>query len=200
MLFRPLIWLRRIRYRRGYGVHSPFAFNLITDVIYQRLPYYQYQSLAEAEKRCPADQRYEPRKLKRLLFRLVNEVQPATIADVGRLSASALYMQAGCKRARYVGASDWKALQIGPSETVDFFYLHQYRQPKLIEDAFLHGVEHVTARSLLVVEGIGYSKEMRALWKRMQQHQSVGITFDLYDVGLLFFDRNRNKQHYIVNF
>ena len=29
-LKRPFIWLSRFRHRCGYGVHSPFAFNLIT--------------------------------------------------------------------------------------------------------------------------------------------------------------------------
>ena len=41
-LKRPFIRLSRFRYRCGYGVHSPFAFSLITDVIYEKMPYYAY--------------------------------------------------------------------------------------------------------------------------------------------------------------
>lgn len=44
---RPFIWLSRFRYRCGYGVHSPFAFSLITDVIYEYTPYYAYHALQE---------------------------------------------------------------------------------------------------------------------------------------------------------
>ena len=36
-LKRPFIWLYRFRHRCGYGVHSPFAFNLITHVIYESI-------------------------------------------------------------------------------------------------------------------------------------------------------------------
>ena len=45
-LKRPFIWLSRFRHRCGYGVHSPFAFNLITQVIYESTPYYKYKDLA----------------------------------------------------------------------------------------------------------------------------------------------------------
>ena len=44
-LKRPFIWLSRFRHRCGYGVHSPFAFNLITQVIYESTPYYKYKDL-----------------------------------------------------------------------------------------------------------------------------------------------------------
>ena len=37
-LKRPFIWLSRFRHRCGYGVHSPFAFSLITQVIYESTP------------------------------------------------------------------------------------------------------------------------------------------------------------------
>ena len=48
---RPFIWLSRFRYRCGYGVHSPFAFSLITDVIYEKMPYYAYSSLKKNKKK-----------------------------------------------------------------------------------------------------------------------------------------------------
>ena len=41
---------------------------------------------------------------------------------------------------------------------------------------------------------------MKKLWKRMMQDEKVGITFDLYDIGILFFDKTKIKQDYIVNF
>ena len=50
-LKRPFIWLRRFRHRCGYGVHSPFAFNLITQVIYENTPYYKYKDLAVEQKK-----------------------------------------------------------------------------------------------------------------------------------------------------
>ena len=92
---RPFIWLSRFRYRCGYGVHSPFAFSLITDVIYEKMPYYAYASLEKEQKRLVRERGYSrgSQKVNRFLFRLVNKVQPATIVEVGRPSVASLYLQ-----------------------------------------------------------------------------------------------------------
>lgn len=107
-LKRPFIWLYRFRHRCGYGVHSPFAFNLITHVIYETTPYYKYRELAaEQKKLAPQKDRmwsYESVKVKRLLFRLVNYAQPATIVDAGIPAASSLYLKAAKEGADYTAA------------------------------------------------------------------------------------------------
>ena len=200
----PFVGLLRFRHRRGYGVHSPFAFDFITDVVYQRIPYYKYCELALLEQaQAPArgrDWGYESRKVKRLLFRIVNYCHPQLMVDAGRLSASALYLKAACTGAEYTPAADLSMLFLEPDVPVDFLYLHDYRRPEFVEEVFRLCATRTTQRSVFVVEGVGYTRAMRSLWRRMQQHERVGVTFDLYDLGILFFDRTKNKQHYVVNF
>lgn len=204
ILKRPFIWLRRFRHRCGYGVHSPFAFNLITFVIYESTPYYKYKELvAEQKKLAPQKDKNwnrESKKVKRLLFRLVNYAQPATIVDAGKLSASALYLKAGKVGADYTPASDLSELFLEAGTPVDFLYLHDYRRPEFVEEVFRVCAARAVGNSVFVVEGIGYTPQMKALWKRMQQDDKVGISFDLYDLGILFFDKTKIKQDYIVNF
>lgn len=124
LLKRPFIWLARFRHRCGYGVHSPFAFDLITNVIYERTPYYAYSSLEAEQKKMSANSgrkwKHESKKVNRLLFRLVNYIQPDTIVDAGTLSASSLYLQAGHAKADYVGASDLSELFLEKDTPVDF--------------------------------------------------------------------------------
>ena len=57
-----------------------------------------------------------------------------------------------------------------------------------------------TLRSVFLISGIHADVESVGLWHRFQAHPAVGITFDLYDYGIVFWDRNRYKQHYLVNF
>lgn len=203
-LKRPFIWLFRFRHRCGYGVHSPFAFNLITHVIYQRTPYYKYKELLEAEKKMVWEKdkqwRREPKRVKKLLFRLVNDSQPRTIVDVGTLGASALYLQAGKEGADYTAASELNELFLETGIPVDFLYLHDYKRPEFVEEVFRICAARTTERTLFVIEGIRYTSAMKALWKVLQQDERVGITFDLYDLGLLYFDTSKQKQDYLVNF
>ena len=55
----------RFRHKRGYGVHSPFVYDLITRVIREKGEYYDCHRV-EDEAHCPE----KDRKLYRLLFRL----------------------------------------------------------------------------------------------------------------------------------
>lgn len=203
-LKRPFVRLSRIGHCAGFGVHSPFAFNLITQVIYQRTPYYIYSDLVTAEKKETKERdshwRYESLKVKRLLFRLVNETQPHTILDAGQIAASSLYLQAAKKEIEYTAASELSDLFLEKDVPVDFLYVHDYRRPEFVEEVFRLCAARVSPASLFVVEGIGYTSAMRVLWKRMKQDERTGISFDLYDLGILFFDNSKIKQHYIVNF
>ncbi|WP_455585120.1 hypothetical protein [Bacteroides sp.] len=203
-LKRPFIWLSRIRHRCGYGVHSPFAFELITCLIYEKTPYYAYKELAAEEKKQKRAHgrgwKSESCKVKRLLFRLVNRMQPDTIVDFGIPSSSSIYLQSGKVAADYTFASELSELFLEAGVPVDFLYIHLYRNPALVEEVFRICAARSTQQSVFVISGIHYSKEMKKLWKRLKADEQVGITFDLYDVGILFFDKTKIKQHYIVNF
>lgn len=203
-LKRPFIRLLRFRHRCGYGVHSPFAFNLITQVIYENTPYYKYEDLAKAQKSLAFEKgkgwKYESKKIKRLLFRLVNYSQPDTIVDAGTLAASSLFLKAGREGADYISASGLSELFLEAGVPVDFLYLHDFRHPEFMEGVFRICAARTTGKSVFVMEGIRYSPRMSALWERMKQDERTGLSFDLYDLGILFFDKTKIKQGYIVNF
>lgn len=204
-LKRPWIWLCRFRHRRGYGVHSPYAFDYITRVIYEHGTYYKYAPLHIEQCRLAAVKDWqwshaESTKLKRLLFRIVNRAQPSNIVDVGPSTAAELYMRAAKEGADYRHATDLSGLSLECGTPVDFLYLHDYRHPALVREVFEACVDRTVENSAFVIGGIGYTRAMRHLWEALKGHQRVVVTFDLYDVGILLFDHSKNKQDYVVNF
>lgn len=89
-LSHPLARLRRLRASHGYGVHSPFAYAFITEVVRAREPYYAY---------APLRQTYgggDARRL-RLLFRLVNFARPRRLALGSATAPERAYMQAATR-------------------------------------------------------------------------------------------------------
>lgn len=121
----------------------------------------------------------------------MNKVQPATIIEVGQPSAASLYLQSAKPSAGYLFASDLSELFLDADTPVDFLYLNDYRNPALLEEVFNICSRRTTPNSLFVVHGICYSKAMKNLWKQLQNDERVGITFDLYDAGLLFLIQQR---------
>ena len=47
-----ILLYRGIRYRKGFGVHSPFVFNLITKVIEERCQYYSFYDIELIRSNC----------------------------------------------------------------------------------------------------------------------------------------------------
>lgn len=196
------IWCCRFRKRKGYGVHSPFAFNLIRNVINERSSYYAYSTLAKLRKEYPCC----PRHVDQLLFRLSNYMQPATVVQVGNGARISLrYLSAGCSRARCVSAFEdmdpvaylrdgcWR-LDDEPLDLLHITFTSSYVE--LVEAA----MPYVTSRSLIIVERLHENEAKLAWWRRLKDDPRVGITFDLYEVGLVFFNLSRCKQHYVVNY
>lgn len=41
----------RARHRKGFGIHSPYVFSLLNDVVYERNPYYCYETIENLRQR-----------------------------------------------------------------------------------------------------------------------------------------------------
>ena len=48
--------------------------------------------------------------------------------------------------------------------------------------------------------GIRASKAGLQAWNDVKRLPEAVVTFDLYDYGLVFYDRSKQRQDYIVNF
>lgn len=169
----PLVWLARFRHRRGYGVHSPFAFRFITDVIYEQHPYYAYRDL---DRMLPFGMRFRCRKGLHLLLRLANHIQPDTILLPCDAWWEKRYLQSGCQRANFM--CQWPQGEVGMC---------------LLSEPSEEAMHHIGQHSVLLLDNLHHHRE----WFRSLP--SI-VSFDLYDFGIAFFDKQYNKQEYIVNF
>lgn len=169
----PLIWLSRFRHRCGYGVHSPFAFRFITEVIYEQAAYYAYEEL---DRNLPYRDWFRVRKILHLLLRISNRRQPDVIVCLTSAAYVAQYLQAGCRKTKITNCLTEEHIQLcwidEPNDDI---------------------ASHLNQQSVLVLNNLHKHKE----WFNTLPS---AVSFDLYDIGIAFFDTKYNKQHYIVNF
>lgn len=222
------VWCKRFRHRCGYGVHSPFAFNLITWVIYEKDNFYAYADLENVRFALHREGYRElgASKVNKLLFRLVNYLQPQSVLELGTGTGLQMYAMAAAKKEMRCVTVDLKS-DLNPVaesllgkcqrniefETGDVNFILSQLQDDFLQFDFVHFNQYVVcetamelcirkaaANSLFVIEGIHSSEPMRSWWERIIEDERTGITFDLYYAGLVFFDKTKIKQHYIVNF
>jgi len=196
---RSIVWLRRIRYSRGFGVHSPWAYKFIRYVINEHYPYYKYNDLEELV--YGLDRR--TRKLCKLYFRLVNYLQPDFFLDFFPSSPCyRFYVTAACKKVSYQ--------QINHEFSFDDVNDKEHLATKCCvahiplrnnyQDSVDCVLNNLSSDSVLVLEGIKKDKDTNLFWKKLIKDSRVGVTFDLYYCGIVFLKTNMTKQNYIVNY
>lgn len=181
------VWLCRIGHCRGFGVQSPADYRFVRYVVNEHWPYYAYEDM---ERKHPTTD-MKTRKLGRLYFRIANWLQPQTVVDYRPANSVCTdYIKAGCRKAHV-------AHDIGETDAVDLLRI----DASVGVDAVCECANKLMgSSSVMMVEGIRRNSETKRLWKKLRQSEKVGVTFDLYYVGITFFDKKRYKQNYIVNF
>ena len=154
------------------------------------------------------------------------EFRGLTIVELGTsLGVTTAYMAAmdsrnrvvtfeGCEVVANIAKENWKALNINNIECrigkIDVEQLA--RDIEHLDVAFIdanHTYEgtckyfdvlagKVREKSVIVVDDIHHSEEMEEAWKAICADERVTSTIDLYQMGLVFFDKHYWKRHYTM--
>lgn len=166
----------------------------------------------------------------RLLYRLSKHFKPTEILELGTsFGISTLYLHAaqpeahittieGCaavaakaqQHFKKLGASSISLVQAGFDQTLPevlrniskadlvFFDGNHRLAPTL--GYFRQCLEKAHEGSIFIFDDIHWSDEMETAWKEIQQHPSVTVTADLFFMGLVFFRKGQEKQHFILRY
>lgn len=186
----------RFRHRRGYGVHSPFAFNFLTDVVYAKGEYYAFSYLKLKFGDGKWLEKAYRLKCSRFLFRLSNYVHPQQIFLYGDFSGEeCAYLSEGC-HCEFVSGQEQSVCPIAGRKD-SLICISQSVQPEfwpaIVGQAW-------NSHSVCMIKGIYRDHEAKQQWCKIQMLPQVFVTFDLYEYGIVFYDPSKQKQHYIINF
>ena len=191
-------WIRRIRNRCGYNIHSPFAFNWVTGVVYCDEAYYAYEPLAA--ERDQMDGLFSE-KDDCLLFRVANHQEANDILYVGQHSARPeAYLRAAKKRAKFSVSQELPSLADALREHDMVVIEAPFAERISPEDPIFSLESRPRESGVIVCHGIHHNAAARERWQALCNAQAVTITFDLYRFGIAFLRPKLNRQHYRINY
>lgn len=214
--------LYKIRHHRGHGIHSPFVFNLINKVIEEKTPYSAYDDIKAHIDNCFFDNRPQLNKFNLLSFRLVNYFDAKRILEIGSgngvnticLTAPSNFTECICIEtsprksalAQKVIANWERNIKLYTSKISDitekqdciFINLDNYNELNEVFIEKLCDLSH--ENTFIVIKGIRTNKRHQALWKRIKNIESRTAVLDLFNIGIVFFDKKLYRWNYQISF
>lgn len=189
---RYLHWLRRIKYCRGFGVQSPSAYRFIRYVINEHYPYYAYDELRKELPRLDS----LTRKRMELYFRVANFRQASLWLDFcERNDVIATYVGRGCHATQVRRITDLR--QITADDRIEVLRICPSAG---CESVLAAALKQTDDHTLFIIEDIGYNDTAKRMWQTLLESDITSVSYDLYYLGIAFYDRKRYKANYVVNF
>jgi len=230
-----------------HGIHSPFVYRLLDEVIYDFRAKKVYQEIEQLRNDLAQDKSWKinaesaavshvtkkvpkPTKLIKLLYRLVADLNPGTIIELGTsFGITTAYLAKAAPEARFVSMLEnsgaltitEKNLEKLNIRNVELLYGNSDELlPKLLEgipelDFILIDANHskvsilnyfksclpkMSNNSMMVFEDIYRSREMKSAWEEIKSHPEVSVTIDLFWIGLVFVRRAQRKEDFFIRF
>lgn len=213
--------LYKIRHHKGHGIHSPFVFNLITKVIEDKSSYPAYDDIKSLLGDSSSQRRFN--KYSRLYYRLTDYFEVKQVLELGSgygidtLSVTAPSTNTSCtcielserKRAEaqklyslldknIVLYKNLKEASLNGKQDCISIDLNSYN--KLSDDIikYISSLSH--EKTFIIVKGIRTNKRHQMLWRDIIRIDSRTAVLDLFNVGIIFFDKRLYRWSYQISF
>jgi hypothetical protein len=167
--------LHRFRAKNRHGLHSPYIYNLLDKIVYDRSTRPAYAEIAELARALPptakavGTPRPNSQKVNRLLYRLLHYFAPESLAVADNVDAvTSLYLRYAAPDARVV---DWR-------QGADVMVCDAGAPPALPDD-FKPGV-------VFIITHIHADAAALAFWERVKLQPELNVTVDFFWLGLAF--------------
>ncbi len=248
----------RFKAKNRHGVHSPFVYRLVDKVIYDFEPKKVYAEVENLRKQLLIDNRIitvtdlgagshvnnnrqkkissiannalKPPKLAQLLYRLVANLQPRNIIELGTcLGITTVYLKKaapnvkvytleGCPETAAIAKETFKKAAsddvelitgnfddtfssvINKLQQLDFVFVDGNHQKEATLKYFEWCLPKVHENTMLIFDDIYWSEGMKEAWAEIKAHPKVTVTIDLFWIGLVFFKPGQVKEDFLIRY
>jgi len=82
----------------------------------------------------------------------------------------------------------------------EFVLINYPDNPERTRNVLQRCIHETGENDLIIIKGIHHSKEMETIWNEMTLQESVRVTLDLYEIGMVLFRRGLQKENFILRF
>lgn len=251
-------FLHRLNAKTRHGVHSPFVYKLVDEVIYdfRAKPYtraieQQRNALQKNAKsititdygagsmlnngkqktiKTIAKNALKPKAVAQLIARLANRFTPENIVELGTcLGITTSYLAKaspnsqiitveGCPETAKVAQETLNELQITNVSlrvgnfdlllpqlieelpAIDFLFIDGNHRKEATLNYFYSCLPKVHNQTILIFDDIYWSEGMKEAWEEIKRHPKVSLTIDLFYIGLVFFKKDQEKEHFKIRY
>jgi len=246
----------RFHAKSRHGTHSPFVYRLVDTIIYNKSPDKVYTEVENIRKELLADDStitildlgagshvnnnrqkkisdiaahaLKPPKLAQLLYRLVADLKPKNIMELGTcLGVTSIYLQKAAPQAKVYtleGSPETAAIAqatfnkagltdidlvignfddtlpgiINSLDKLDFLFVDGNHQKDATLKYFNWALPKVHEDTMLIFDDIYWSEGMKEAWAEIKAHPQVKVTVDLFWIGLVFFRKGQVKENFLI--
>jgi len=216
--------LYKVRHHKGHGIHSPFVYNLIHNVIEEKKPYYAYEDIRMFLSENFPKHIVRKDKYNRLLFRLINCFDVESILEIGAGTGErTLYLTAPSRKIKCICyESDIQKRRIAEDlyekwghfrniEVVrdiytecqgkfDCIFIDLNHFSEINDDFFAFIENFYEEKTFLVIRGIRNRKRHKLIWSKISATKKRTVKLDLFDVGIIFFRKDLYRWSYQISF
>ncbi len=183
MIFRIKSYLQFLWHSKNeHGVHSPFVFLLLTQCFYNKKIKLPAATLSQYKGANT--------KKSRLLYKIIQYFSPKSILIIGPT------------------AFEKEVIALAnPKSTIDFdidnaiyncIYFSSIGVNSITEDTIEQLVLTIENDSFWILEDIHANAASEMLWETLKSNPKVKVTVDTYRLGLIFFRREQEKEHFVI--
>lgn len=222
-----------------HGVHSPFVYRLLDEVIYDFRAKTVYQEIERLRVELLQDDRNHnfvnkqsliPPRLAQLIYRLVADLKPGQIIELGAFKGiTTAYLAKAAPGASINSIAGNSEAITGIKEVLQELNLHNVELhsgnvdellPELtrgipvldfilidgnhsktaILNYFKYCLPKMSNHSMIILEDIYLSREMRSAWEEIKSNPEVSVSIDLFWIGLVFVRRAQIKEDFFIRF
>ncbi|NJK85880.1 MAG: class I SAM-dependent methyltransferase [Bacteroidales bacterium] len=79
-------------------------------------------------------------------------------------------------------------------------YIDGNHRKKFVLHYFNEFFKVIAENSVIIIDDIRWSKEMKEAWSEIKNNDQISITVDLFFMGIVFLRKNVPKQNYLIRF